>query len=195
VILEEIVVYAIIKSGGKQYKVKPGDVVRLEKLDAEPGSQIELTEVLMIGGEQPQIGTPQVVGASVTAVVTRQAKLPKILILKKKRRQGYRKMRGHRQLFTEIFVSVITTAQGSVKANTQPKIYDADKAQEAKLKRIVSDQGAEVEAGTATKTATKAPAKRAVVKKAAKKAAPKKKSAGKKAGGKKTAGKKVAKKK
>lgn len=191
--------YAIFKSGGKQYKVKPGDVIRLEKLNAEPGSELELKEVLMIGGEQPQIGTPQVLGAMVRVVVTRQAKLPKILILKKKRRQGYRKMRGHRQLYTEVFVSEITTAQGSVKADTKPRIYDADKAQEARLKRVVDEQPTEGQETTTTseKAAGAKPVKKVAVKRAAvKKAAPKKAAGAKKAGAKKTgAKKKVAKKK
>jgi large subunit ribosomal protein L21 len=192
-------VYAIVKSGGKQYKVKPGDVVRLEKLNAELGSELELKEVLMIGGDQPQIGTPQVVGATVKVVVTRQAKLPKILILKKKRRQGYRKMRGHRQLFTEVFISAISTSQGTVKADTQPRIFDADKAQEAKLSRIVGDQtsdAGEQTAATGAKKTAKKVVKRTVVKKSAgTKAGAKKKAPAKKAAGKKTAAKKTAKKK
>jgi large subunit ribosomal protein L21 len=101
--------YAIILAGGKQYKVEEGQVLRLEKIDAALGDQVTLTPVLLIGGsdEQPQIGRPFLEGAEVKAKVTEQGKSRKILIMKKKRRKGYRVKRGHRQHFTAVRIESI----------------------------------------------------------------------------------------
>ena len=104
--------YAIIRAGGKQYTVSAGDTVRVEKMEKKLGEQFNLAEVLMVGGEKNFIGAPLVQNAVVTVVVTRQAKAPKIIVFKKKRRQGYRRLAGHRQLFTELFVKSITTPEG-----------------------------------------------------------------------------------
>ncbi|MGB1360605.1 MAG: 50S ribosomal protein L21 [Alphaproteobacteria bacterium] len=89
--------YAIIKTGGKQYKVAKGDVIRVEKVDAEAGKSITIDEVLMIGGEKPVVGAPVVKGASVKAEVVEQTRNKKIIIFKKKRRHNYRRKNGHRQ--------------------------------------------------------------------------------------------------
>ncbi|MFL2660194.1 MAG: 50S ribosomal protein L21 [Alphaproteobacteria bacterium] len=89
--------YAIIKTGGKQYKVTKGDVIRVEKLEAEAGKKIKLDEVLMIGGDKPAVGSPIVKGASVEAEVVEQTRNKKIIIFKKKRRHNYRRKNGHRQ--------------------------------------------------------------------------------------------------
>ncbi|MCB0386789.1 MAG: 50S ribosomal protein L21, partial [Bdellovibrionales bacterium] len=104
--------YAIIRSGGKQYKVKAGDTLRVEKLEKELGSEFDLDEVLVVSGDKTYVGEPTVQGAKVTVVVTRQTKAPKVIVFKKKRRQGYRRMRGHRQPFTELFVKSITNPEG-----------------------------------------------------------------------------------
>ena len=72
--------YAVIKTGGKQYKVQPGDIVRVEKIDKELGAELDLTEVLMIGGDSPVVGTPLVKNAKVTAVITQQAKDKKVIL-------------------------------------------------------------------------------------------------------------------
>jgi len=89
--------YAIIKTGGKQYKVTKGDVIRVEKLEVEAGKKIKLDEILMIGGDKPSVGSPFVKGASVEAEVVEQTRNKKIIIFKKKRRNNYRRKNGHRQ--------------------------------------------------------------------------------------------------
>ncbi len=99
--------YAVIRTGGKQYRVAPNEVVRIEKIEAEPGSTVEFDEVLLVGGEEPRIGRPLVEGARVTATVLDQIKGPKIVVFKKKRRKNYRRKRGHRQRLTLLRVQDI----------------------------------------------------------------------------------------
>ncbi|MCS6799947.1 MAG: 50S ribosomal protein L21 [Myxococcota bacterium] len=99
--------YAVIRTGGKQYRVAPGDRLRVEKLPAEVGSSLELTEVLMIGGESVRIGRPLVEGARVTARVVGQGRARKIIVFKMKRRKNYRRKKGHRQPYTELLVTSI----------------------------------------------------------------------------------------
>ncbi len=100
--------YAVIKTGGKQYKVAEGDVVDVEKLPGEIGSSIELQDVLAVGeGESVKIGTPLVEGASVLAEIVEHGKGKKLIIFKKKRRKGYTKKQGHRQLFTSLKIQSI----------------------------------------------------------------------------------------
>jgi large subunit ribosomal protein L21 len=100
--------YAVIKTGGKQYKVSEGEVVKVEKLSGEIGSSIELETVLAIGeGEGIQVGTPTVEGAKVIAEIVEQGKGKKLTIFKKKRRKGYTKKQGHRQLFTGLKIQQI----------------------------------------------------------------------------------------
>ena len=101
--------YAVVRSGGKQYRVSPGGSVRVEKLDGEVGSSVTLDEVLMIGGDGDlKIGTPTVDGASVSGTITAQGRGPKIRVFKMKRRKGYRRTQGHRQDYTEILVDGIS---------------------------------------------------------------------------------------
>jgi large subunit ribosomal protein L21 len=100
--------YAIIKTGGKQYRVSPGQTVRVEKLDGAVGDSVEFNEVLLLGGEtETQIGTPLVGGAAVAAEIVDQGKAKKIIVFKKKRRKGYHKKQGHRQLFTALKITEI----------------------------------------------------------------------------------------
>lgn len=191
--------YAIIRTGGKQYRVEVGDVVRVEKLQAEPGSELHLTDVLMVGGDTVQVGDPLVKNAKVTVVVTRQAKAPKLIVFKKKRRQGYRKMQGHRQLYTEVFVKAIHTAGGKVEADAPAKVYDVEKKQERTEKlaawREEQKQTARKQAGDAT--VTEKPVRKKVAKKVAKKVSkarkPAAKKVAKKAGAAKTTKKKASK--
>jgi len=99
--------YAVIATGGKQYKVEPGQVLRLEKLAGQIGEQVELKPVLMVGGEgEPKVGRPFLEG-SVAATILEQGKARKVLIFKKKRRKGYRVKRGHRQQFTAVRIEAI----------------------------------------------------------------------------------------
>lgn len=100
---------AIIRTGGKQYRVEPGSLIRVEKLDADVDSNIELPEVLLLGtGKDAKVGTPLVDGAKVKATVTRHGRGPKLMVYKYKRRKNYRRKQGHRQAFTEIRVDEIT---------------------------------------------------------------------------------------
>jgi large subunit ribosomal protein L21 len=100
--------FAVIRTGGKQYKVAPDDVIAIERIQGEPGAEIELGEVLMLGdGASLTMGTPTVSGARVAATVLDQNKADKVLIFKKKRRQGYHRTRGHRQLQTVVRITEI----------------------------------------------------------------------------------------
>jgi large subunit ribosomal protein L21 len=99
--------YAVIRTGGKQYKVSEGDRLRVEKLEVEPGATITFDQVLMVGGDKPLVGTPVLEGATVEATVNRQDRAKKILVFKKKRRKGYRRTQGHRQPFTELTITSI----------------------------------------------------------------------------------------
>jgi large subunit ribosomal protein L21 len=97
--------YAVIRTGGKQYRVAPGDTIRVEALAAEPGSTVEIAEVLLAAADGAvRVGTPLLEGARVTARVLEQGKAKKILVFKKKRRKNYRRRRGHRQLVTTLQV-------------------------------------------------------------------------------------------
>ncbi len=100
--------YAVIKTGGKQYKVSPGDVLRVEKLDGKKGDTVEMKDVLLIAdGDKMSVGKPNLSSASVTAEVMGDGRGEKILIFKHRRRKGFRKTIGHRQDFTTIKVKEI----------------------------------------------------------------------------------------
>ena len=99
--------YAVIKTGGKQYKVSEGDLLKVEKVEGAVGETIELDQVLMVGGAEVKLGTPLVPGAKVKAQIVAQEKDKKILVFKSKRRKGYRKKYGHRQPITRLKVAAI----------------------------------------------------------------------------------------
>jgi large subunit ribosomal protein L21 len=101
--------YAVIKTGGKQYRVSAGEKLRVESLPAEVGSEITLDQVLMVGeGESVKVGTPILAGASVKATVLSHGRGEKVHIFKMRRRKHYRKSQGHRQNYTEIQISGIS---------------------------------------------------------------------------------------
>lgn len=100
--------YAVIKTGGKQYRVSEGDRLRVEKLPGEPGAQVTFDEVLMIGGEKVAVGTPVVAGAKVRAEIVTQGRDKKVIVFKFRRRKNYRRKRGHRQPFTELKITSIS---------------------------------------------------------------------------------------
>ncbi len=105
--------YAVIKTGGKQYRVSPGDLMVVEKLAGEPGANVSFGDVLMVGeGDAVTIGSPTVAGASVSATLVETRRGEKVKIFKKIRRQGYRRTRGHRQTETALRVVGITGADG-----------------------------------------------------------------------------------
>ena len=100
--------YAVIRSGGKQYRVAPDDVIQVEKLEADPGSRVVLDQVLMVGGDDAaKVGAPLVAGAAVNAEVVEQKRGPKIIVFKKKRRKNYRRRNGHRQDITLLRITGI----------------------------------------------------------------------------------------
>ncbi len=178
--------YAIIRTGGKQYTVKPGDVLQVEKLEQALGAEFEINEVLMIGGDAVHTGQPLVKNAKVTVVVTKQSRTRKILVFKKKRRHSYRKFATHRQLFTELFIKSITSPDGQVaKTDAKPNVVDVVQTREDKQKGLVQARIDRVQGKADAETA--APAKKATAKKTVKKTAPKKKTAKKPAAKKKTA--------
>jgi len=102
-------VYAIIQTGGKQYRVAPGDVLRVERLEGSRGDAVQLDQVLLVtdDGGEIRVGTPLVENASVKGEILRQGKAKKILVFKKKRRKNYRRRQGHRQLFTAVQIKEI----------------------------------------------------------------------------------------
>ena len=106
--------FAVIRTGGKQYKVAKDDVISVEKLTAEPGATVELGEVLMIGeGADVAAGTPLLDGASVSATVLEQRRADKVIVFRKKRRHNYRRKKGHRQQQTVLRITEIRSAAGS----------------------------------------------------------------------------------
>lgn len=99
--------YAVIETGGKQYKVCVGQSLNVEKMEGEIGSQVTLDKVLLVGGDEVKVGRPVLEGAQVTATIQAQDRGPKIVVFKKKRRKGFRKTRGHRQYLTTLKITDI----------------------------------------------------------------------------------------
>ena len=103
--------YAVIKTGGKQYRVAANDVITIEKIAGEAGAAVEFAEVLMVGGSgEPRIGKPLVAGAKVTGEVVEQTRGPKVIAFKKRRRKNSRRKRGHRQDLTTVRIKEIVGA-------------------------------------------------------------------------------------
>ena len=100
--------YAVFKTGGKQYRAATGDVIKVEKIEAEKGATVELDQVLMVGeGEDVKVGAPYLDGGKVTAKIVDHGRREKIMVIKFKRRKNYRKQMGHRQYFTQIEITGI----------------------------------------------------------------------------------------
>ena len=160
--------YAVFRSGGKQYRAAKGDVLRLEKIEADEGSTISFDDVLLIGeGADIKVGNPILSGSSVSGKVVRQGKSKKVSVVKFKRRQNYLRQGSHRQFFTEVEITAIS-ASGAKKA--APKKADdaaeAPAAEKAAPKKKAATKKAAPKKVAAKKTATKKPAAK---KKAAKK--------------------------
>ena len=102
--------YAVIKTGGKQYRVNEGDTLRVEKLAGAVGDSLDFDQVLMIGGDKVAVGRPFVSGAKVSAQILRQDRARKVIVYKFRRRKNYRRKNGHRQPFTELKVTAISAA-------------------------------------------------------------------------------------
>ncbi len=165
--------YAVFRSGGKQYRAATGDVLRLEKIEADEGATVEFDEVLLVGeGKEVKVGTPLLEGGSVSAKVLRQGKSRKVPVVKFRRRQNYLRQGSHRQFFTEVEITSIAGEGAAKKAAATTKKTTAKKATAKKT----TTKKAVTKKATAKKTAAKkATAKKtATKKKVAKKAAAKK---------------------
>ena len=158
--------YAVIRAGGKQYRVAPGDVIRVEKLATGTDGHVSFPEVLAVSGEAGKVGKAES-EAKVLGEVVEEGRSPKILVFHYKRKKQYKKLRGHRQAFTAVRITEIAFDGQSFRAPELPK-------KEPKVKKATPVEVEHVEAKAKTHTASAK--KKAVAKKAApKKAAPKKK--------------------
>ena len=189
--------FAVVKTGGKQYKVAENDIIKVERLPGDAGSAVTLDQVLAVGDDKGvKVGSPLVAGTVVSAEIVEQTRGDKIIVFKKKRRKNYRRTRGHRQ---ELTVLRITGIGGARKA--APKKAAAKPAEEAKpAPKPEAKTQAKAETKTAAKPAAKAPAKKPAAQTTAKTAAkpaakaPAKKPAAKAAADKPAAAKSTAKK-
>ena len=122
--------FAVIKAGGKQYRVVEDQVLKVEGVEGEPGTIVQIGEVIMLGGDKPEIGKPTISGASVAAEIVEHGRGRKVIAFKKRRRKNSRRKRGHRQDFVLIRISEILT--GGAKPTKGPKPKPAPKAKPAK---------------------------------------------------------------
>jgi large subunit ribosomal protein L21 len=118
--------FAVIKAGGKQYRVAEDQVLKVEGVEGEPGTIVQIGEVIMLGGDSPQLGNPTISGASVAAEIIEHGRGPKVIAFKKRRRKNSRRKRGHRQDFVLIRISEILT--NGAKPSKGPKPKPAPKA-------------------------------------------------------------------
>ena len=169
--------FAVIKTGGRQYRVIPDDVLEIGKIAGDVGTIVQLSEVLLVGGDSPVLGAPTVAGASVAAEVLQHKRGPKVISFKKRRRKNSRRKRGYRDEITVLRITEILTN------DNKPTIGPRPKREKPVVAALVDGDD---EAPRAAKK--KAPAKKAVAKKAA--AKPRAKPDAKKAAAKKTAAKK-----
>jgi large subunit ribosomal protein L21 len=154
--------FAVIKTGGRQYRVVPDDVLEIGKIAGDVGTIVQLGEVLLVGGDTPVLGAPTVAGATVAAEVLQHKRGPKVIAFKKRRRKNSRRKRGYRDEITVLRVTEILTDNAKPSIGPRPK----------KEKVAPAPTEGDDEAPTAAKK--KAPAKKAVAKKAAAKPAAKK---------------------
>jgi len=167
--------YAVFRSGGKQYRASKGETLKLEKLDAEEGAKVEFDEVLLVGdGSDIKVGSPLLSGTSVSAKVLKQGKSKKVSVVKFRRRQNYLRQHTHRQFFTEVEITDIGAG-----GKAAPKKAAAEKPA-AKEEKPVAKKAAKKKAATKKPAAKKAAAKKPSTKKAAAKKPAKKKAAKKK---------------
>ena len=153
--------FAVIKAGGKQYRVAEDQVLKVEGVKGEPGTIVQLGDVIMLGGDTPQIGSPMVAGASVAAEILDHVRGAKVIAFKKRRRKNSRRKRGHRQEFTLIRISEILTE--GAKPSKGPREKPEAKAKTAE--GSATDKGGEDK--PKAKRAAKKPAKKPAAKKTA----------------------------
>lgn len=166
--------YAVIKTGGKQYRVQPGDVIVVEKLDGEAGSNVSFGDVLMLGGEKGvTLGAPLIAGAAVAATLVETRKGEKIKIFKKTRRQGYRRTNGHRQMESVLRITGIDGAGEKAKWDGETSLMtkaEMNLRARGLAPRVEATDAKPAKAAAAPKA--EAAAKKAPAKKAAPKAKP-----------------------
>jgi large subunit ribosomal protein L21 len=161
--------YAVFRSGGKQYRASKGDVLKLEKLDADEGAKVSFDEVLLVGeGKDIQVGSPLLSGSSVSGKVLKQGKSKKVSVVKFRRRQNYLRQHTHRQFFTEVEITDIKSGGKAAPAKAAEKSADDKPAAKKTAKKAAAKKPA------AKKAAAKKPAAKKTAKKAAKKKAAKK---------------------
>ena len=166
--------FAVIRTGGKQYRVAPNDVIEIEKVAGKPGDIIELSEVILLGGDGgPKTGSPTIAGALVAAEVIEHKLSDKIVVFKRKRRANYRRKKGHRQALTALRITeILTDGKKPSKAAPKPEPKKAEKKPEAakgeaETEKKPTAKKAEAKAANkkpATKQAAKAPAKKSAAK-------------------------------
>ena len=182
--------YALVRTGGKQYRVAKDDTILVERIAADEGAEVILDDVVMLGdGDKVTIGTPRVEGAAVSATVVSQTRGPKIIIFRRKRRKNHRRTQGHRQDLTLLKINAIAEDGKSLKPKAAPAkkaAAKADAAPKAAAKKAAAKKAAAPKAAAKKAAAPKAEAK-AAPKKAAAKKAPAKKATAKKAAAKKAA--------
>jgi large subunit ribosomal protein L21 len=159
--------FAVIRTGGKQYRVAPNDIIKVEKIAGEPGDIVELAEVILLGGEGgPKTGSPTIAGAMVAAEVISQGRSEKVIVFKKKRRANYRRKKGHRQLLTALRITeILTDGKKPSKAAPKPEKKAAPKPEAKKAEKKPEAKKAEAKP-VAKKPAAKAkaPAKKPAAK-------------------------------
>jgi large subunit ribosomal protein L21 len=174
--------FAVIRTGGKQYRVAPNDIIEIEKIAGKPGDIVELGEVILLGGEgAPKTGSPTIAGALVAAEVIEQKRGEKIIVFKKKRRKNYRRKNGHRQSLTALRITeILTDGKKPSKQAAKPEPKKAEKApaeakaksETAKTEKTKSEakpaakkaEAKDAAQKPATRTAAKAPAKKPAAK-------------------------------
>ena len=147
--------FAVIRTGGKQYRVAAEDVIRVDRVEGEPGQIVEFGEVLVVGGDAPQLGTPTVAGATVAGEVLQHSRGDKVIAFKKRRRKNSRRKRGYRHEFSVIRITEILTdgAKPSKEAKPRPKREPKPKADAAPAAEASATQ-------ESSKKAAKKPAKK-----------------------------------
>jgi len=157
--------YAVIKTGGKQYRVREGDTLRVEKLAGETGAKVQFDQILMVGeGDKVTVGTPFLSGGQVSATVVAQGRADKIKVVKFKRRKNYLRQNGHRQSFTEVEITKIgggkaAPAKSEAKSEPEAEAAATPKVEAAAKPTAPAKKKAKAKAKAKTKTKAKAKAK------------------------------------
>jgi large subunit ribosomal protein L21 len=159
--------FAVIKAGGKQYRVVPEDVIRIDRVKGEPGEVVEFGEVLLLGGDTPQLGAPTVAGATVAGEVLQHARGDKVIAFKKRRRKNSRRKRGYRHEYSVIRITEILT-EGAKPSQTPPARPKREAKEPEAAPTAEAAEGEALEKKPAKKAGTKKPAAKKPAKTAAK---------------------------